>query len=112
MNRIEFTPKIKLARWDFAKGHCEYCMCKIIGGAEYHHEIPWEISRDSSYENCRCICTKCHRIVTSEKDAGDIAEVKRIERKAKGVTRPKQKIQSRGFKQFKSNTVDIRDERG
>ena len=97
MKRIEFSPKIKLARWDFSKGHCETCLCKIIGGAEYDHDIPWEISRDSSFENCRCLCKKCHRLKTSEKDAGDIAKVKRIERKAKGATRPKRAWPKRRF---------------
>lgn len=109
MQRIEFTPKIKLARWDFAKGRCETCHCKIMGGADYDHDIPWEISRDSSFENCRCLCKKCHRLKTSEKDAGDIAKVKRVEAKHIGAVRAKKKIQSRGFKQFKSNTKYVNE---
>jgi 5-methylcytosine-specific restriction endonuclease McrA len=110
MIRIEFTPKIKLARWDFANGHCEICHCKIIGGAEYDHDIPFEISQDSSFENCRCLCSKCHRIKTSKDDIPVIAKVKRIERKAKGITRPRQTIRQRNtFKKYVSNTKYVNE---
>lgn len=97
MKREEFTPKIKLARWEYTMGCCEICHCPIHGGAHYDHDIPWEISRDSSYENCRCLCPKCHRLKTKTQDAPDIAKVKRIERKAKGVTRSKYKWPKRKF---------------
>lgn len=97
MNREEFTAKIKLARWEEAHGTCEICYVKIIGGAEYDHNIPWEISRDSSFDNCRCLCPKCHRLKTKFHDIPAISKVKRIERKAKGITRSKHKWPRRAF---------------
>jgi hypothetical protein len=96
MRREEFTNKIKLARWDFAQGKCEgTCKLKIQGRPEYDHDIPWAISRDSSFENCRCLCKKCHRTKTSDDDMPTIAKVNRIEKKTKGVISPKQPMKSR-----------------
>jgi 5-methylcytosine-specific restriction protein A len=113
VKREEFTSSIKLARWEHCKGICEICKLKILGGADYDHDIPWYLTRDSTFENCRCVCKPCHRRKTSLDDLPTIAKTKRIERKAKGVTiTQRRKLQSRNtFKPSKSNTVDVKDDR-
>ncbi len=108
MKRDEFTPKIKLAAWDRCNGHCETCHAKIAGGAQYDHVIPCGLGGEATIDNCKCLCSKCHRLKTSTQDVPNIARAKRRERKAKGVTRSKQKITSRGFNQnYESNTKYI-----
>jgi 5-methylcytosine-specific restriction enzyme A len=102
-HRIEFTTKIKLAAFQRAKGRCEECRTRIIS-AEYDHRIAWAMGGESTLENCVCLCAKCHRLKTSSQDIPQIAKAKRREAKHIGATKPKQKIQSRGFGQFTTNT--------
>jgi 5-methylcytosine-specific restriction enzyme A len=102
----EFTAKIKLSAFDRANGRCEACSCRLVS-AEYHHRIPIAMGGESTLENAVCLCAKCHKISTSDKDIPAIAKAKRIERKHKGVTSPKRKMPSRGFRQHASNVKYI-----
>jgi 5-methylcytosine-specific restriction endonuclease McrA len=81
----EFADKVKLARFHHAGGRCESCSLKIIGVAEYDHEIPIGLGGESTLENCRCLCGKCHRLKTSSQDVPAIAKAKRRERAAAGA---------------------------
>ena len=49
-------------------------------------------------ENCRVLCSKCHRIKTSGEDVPRIAKTKRTKRKAVNAwPKASRPIQSRGF---------------
>lgn len=82
--RAEFSKKTKLARFEHAKGHCEDCGCKIIGSAEYDHVIEDTLTHDNSFENCRCLCKKCHSRKT-KKNRPQIDKTRRIYEKRAGV---------------------------
>lgn len=82
--RAEFSKKTKLARFEFAKGHCEECGCKIVGSAEYDHDKEDYIGGDNSFENCRVLCGKCHKRKT-RKNRPQIDKTRRIIEKRAGL---------------------------
>ena len=96
--RQEFSTKTKLAAFERAKGMCEVCGQKIIGRAEYDHALPDFFGGEPTLENCRCLCSKCHRLKTSTADVPRIAKTKRTKAKTVGANRPKRKIPSRPFR--------------
>jgi hypothetical protein len=64
-----FPAAVKRAAWKRCNGHCEGCTAPIAaGGFEYDHDICWELSRNSSLENCRVLCLACHRLKTAGED--------------------------------------------
>lgn len=85
MTRAEFTKATKLARFDHAKGHCETCGQRIVGVAEYDHAVPCAVGGDNSFENCRVMCKRCHRLKTSTIDVPQISKSVRIYEKRAGV---------------------------
>jgi len=103
MSRLEFTKKTKLAAWERAGGCCEICSMKIQYGAQYDHILPAGLGGGNELDNCQVACTKCHKIKTHGHDIPKIQKAKRNREKEMGVTKPKKKIQSRGFGQCESN---------
>ena len=103
MKRIEFTAKVKVAAFERSSGHCDECTARVIA-PEYDHRVPLAMGGESTLENCEVLCRACHRLKTSTQDIPRIAKTKRMKAKHRGAKRPKGKIQSRGFGQFKSNT--------
>lgn len=96
--RREFAAKVKIAAWERSGGHCEECLARIIARPEYDHILPDALGGEPTLENCKVLCSKCHRIKTSEEDVPRIAKTKRTKRKAIGAW-PKafRPLRSRGF---------------
>lgn len=96
--RREFAASVKLEAWNRSRGNCEQCLARIVGRPEYDHIIPDALGGEPTFENCQVLCSKCHRLKTSSEDVPRIAKTKRQQRKAIGAwSKPKRKIQSRGF---------------
>lgn len=96
--RREFPAKVKLAAWERSGGHCEGCLARIVGRAEYDHVLPDWLGGEPTAENCRVLCSKCHRLKTSTEDVPRIAKTKRLERKAIGAwPKSARPLRSRGF---------------
>lgn len=67
-DRRNFTRKVKVIAWRRCKGLCEGCGVPLVSGhIRYDHKNPWELSRDSSVDNCQIICDTCD----APKTAGD-----------------------------------------
>lgn len=92
--RAEFSKKTKLARFEFARGHCEECGSKIVGVAEYDHVIEDTLTHDNSFENCRCLCGKCHKRKT-KKNRPEIDKTRRIIEKRAGVRKSRRPFPQR-----------------
>jgi hypothetical protein len=93
MDPRHFSPKTKREAYKRSRGHCEKCTIELAtGNIIYDHVIPWEISYDSSLENCDVICKTCDRTKTFGKDIPIIAKIKRLYDRAIGIERPKQKL--------------------
>ena len=59
-DRRNFTRKVKVIAFQKAKGKCEGCTARLaLGHYTYDHKVPWELSRDSSVENCQVLCDNC-----------------------------------------------------
>lgn len=86
--RQNFTKSTKLARFEHAKGCCEDCGQRIVGVAEYDHAIADYIGGTSTFENCRCLCKKCHDRKTAV-DRPKIDKTRRIAEKRAGVRKSK-----------------------
>jgi 5-methylcytosine-specific restriction protein A len=105
--RAEFTKKTceqALDRCFDAKEddwRCEYCSQLFAKRRpEFHHHIPAALGGSNSLWNCRVICPPCHRIVTKLEDLPTITKMKAVLEKRAGLRRPKQKIQSAGFRKW------------
>lgn len=87
MDPRNFSTKTKRDAWKRCAGHCEKCTTKLTtGNIRYDHVIPWEISHDSSLENCQVLCLKsCDHKKTYEQDIPTIAKVRRIFDRAHGI---------------------------
>lgn len=97
MSRKEFTKSVKLAAWNRCNGICECCEMKITGRPEYDHELADGLGGDNSIDNCKVLCSKCHRAKTSNHDVPMIAKATRLKEKAAGIRKPKRKWPSRKF---------------
>lgn len=95
--RREFPPKVKLAAWERAGGHCEECLARIVARPEYDHVLPDWLGGEPSLENCKVLCSKCHRLKTSTEDVPRIAKTKRTQRKALNAWPKSRPLRSRGF---------------
>src|SRR6266852_9565439 len=78
-----FSAATKRAAFARSHGRCENSACRSPfpaggGGIEYDHIINWHLSRDSSLDNCQCLCTPCHLKKTAGYDIPTIAKVTRI----------------------------------
>lgn len=88
-NRRTFSAETKRLAWKRCNGHCEKCTAPVAAaGFQYDHIIPWEISRDSSLENCQVLCLADHRTKTSERDLPDIVHTRHVSDFHHGVTGP------------------------
>jgi hypothetical protein len=88
-----FSSKTKRLAWKRCAGHCEKCTCELTtGNIIYDHVIPWEISYDSSPENCCVTCKTCDASKTYGEDIPTIAKVHRIYDRAIGIERSGQKL--------------------
>ena len=86
MTSRTFSPKTKRAAFTRANGHCESCGRPFSPGAvEYDHIIAWELSQDSSLENCDALCPDCHLKKTAGYDIPVIAKCNRIADKRMGL---------------------------
>lgn len=96
--RKRFTAKDRARIFEAHGGKCYLCGGAIQAGDawELEHVIPWALTQDDSDENLRLAHTKCHKSKTKN-DVADIARAKRREAKHFGFSRPKKKLQSRGF---------------
>jgi 5-methylcytosine-specific restriction endonuclease McrA len=90
-NRAEFSKKTKAARFLHAGGCCEVCGQKITTGAEYDHAIEETLTHDNSFENCVCMCGRCHARKTKDRRP-EIDKTRRVTEKAMGLRKTK-----RGF---------------
>jgi 5-methylcytosine-specific restriction endonuclease McrA len=83
MSRIEFTRKVRAARWKHAGGECEKCHGPIRS-CHYDHDTPLWLGGESTFENCRVLCVLCHRDKTAL-EAPQRAKGDRIRDKAIGA---------------------------
>jgi hypothetical protein len=83
------------------------CNIPLAYGVEFDHYILEANSHDNSLENCRAVCIACHAWKTNNHDKQLAAKTLRQQDKNNGIVKPKQKIQSRGFKHQPSNTKYI-----
>lgn len=76
--RREFSPKIRLAAFERAKGHCEKCTAKLYTGKfHYDHDLPDAFGGEPTLENCRVLCIACHSEKTTKADVPAIAKSNR-----------------------------------
>lgn len=108
--RAEFSKATCIARFKHAKGCCETCGNEIVGGAEYDHAVPCAVGGTNDFDNCRCLCVRCHRIKTSKVDVPQIAKSVRIFEKRAGVrkTRPMPGSKRSGLRKRMDGTVERR----
>jgi 5-methylcytosine-specific restriction enzyme A len=97
--RREFPAKIKEAAYERAQGRCEECRAGFAGRVpEYDHILPDWLRGEPTLENCKVLCSKCHRLKTSGSDVPRIAKTKRTKRKAIGAwPKSHRPLRSRGF---------------
>lgn len=92
MDSRHFSRAIKRAAYTRSGGCCENSSCGIAlpagwGGIEYDHVIPWTISHDSSLDNCRMVCARCHLDKTLSADRPIINKNRRLRDAAIGIKR-------------------------
>ena len=108
MVRREFSKAVKLAAWKRAKGACERCTAKIIGGVEYHHEKEDTFGGEPVLENCVVLCITCHRGITGER-AKVVAKSNRVRNKFLGIKTKKSRSlmgsKASGWKRKMDGTV-------
>jgi 5-methylcytosine-specific restriction endonuclease McrA len=85
-DRREFPRKVKVIAFNRCHGTCEGPCGRplVTGHIIYDHRIPWEISRDSSVDNCQALCDICDGIKTPA-DQSTIAKSNRIRDKHIGA---------------------------
>lgn len=103
MTRLEFSVATKKAAWKRADGTCE-CGCgqpfdlnHPKGCPEYHHRIEAGMGGRNDIENCLCIRSDCHKVITAEESAPKMAKIRREDNRRRGTARKKKKIPYRRF---------------
>lgn len=86
------------------------CNSPLAKGVQFDHFILASEGGAASLENCRAVCLKCHSWKTRNIDTPKAAKIKRVRDKHLGIKRVKQKIQSRGFQSYPSNTKQLQDD--
>lgn len=109
MARKEFTKSTKRAALARSGGLCEAvgawynhapghrCNAPLSAGVNFDHIDLDANSKDNSLENCAAVCLPCHAFKTAKIDTPKAAKTLRQQDKAKGITRPKGNLQSKGF---------------
>lgn len=108
-NRAEFSKKTKRQALERSQLKCEAigamygldngvkCGVSLAFGVEFDHIVLAANGGDNSLDNCAAVCIKCHRFKTQHHDVPMAAKTVRVQDKARGITAPKPKLQSRGF---------------
>lgn len=99
--RREFSKQVKRQAFERANGLCEgkNCGAKLfVGKYAYDHVIPDALGGDPILDNCAILCKSCHAAKTQKSDVPTIAKAKRISNRHRGITTPRQKIKSAGFR--------------
>lgn len=88
------------------------CNAPLGYGVEFdHYPIPATERDSDGLENCVAVCKTCHSVKTRKFDIPVQAKVKRVNDKARGITRPKKAWPSRPFAQSTySNTRHVEEE--
>lgn len=108
MARTEFTKATKRAaltrsghkceaagpRYGFEEG--QRCNCNLSLGVQFDHDVPDGLGGDTSLENCRAVCIRCHSFKTRN-DVAQIAKMKRQQDRNNGIKKPGPKIKSAPF---------------
>lgn len=95
-SRAEFPASVKFARYEHAKGKCELCLKPIVTVAHYDHfPVAAALGGKGTFENCRCLCKRCHEQVTREHDVPAISKSKRILETRMGLRAPKRPFPKR-----------------
>ncbi len=103
--RREFPPKVMLAAYERAKGHCEGCGLPLtVGKINYDHRIPDAMGGKPTLENCDVLCLPCHGLKTRHADIPAIAKVKRLRLRQIGAKKPSA-WQSRWKRKINGQTV-------
>lgn len=89
------------SRYGYEDGH--RCNTPLAHGVEFDHYIPFELSRDSSLENARAICPRCHKFATPN-DIRTIRKSDRVRDKNNGTFKPS----PRGFRRPVGSKYDWR----
>lgn len=88
-DRRTFSADVKRAAWKRCNGRCEKCTAPIAaGGFQYDHDICWELSRNSSLENCSVLCLSCHRLKTFGEDIPAIVRTRHVSDFHHGISGP------------------------
>lgn len=86
--RREFSKKIKETAFARANGSCEGegCGARLtVGKYHYDHDLADDLGGEPVLENCRVLCTPCHKVKTRMHDMPLIAKGRRIRRREKGI---------------------------
>ncbi len=92
-----FRRAVKRAAYARSNGRCENPSCGIAlpagwGGINYDHIIGWAVSRDSSLDNCQCLCSGCHLWKTAQYDTPVAAKAMRLADAQIGIKRSGKKL--------------------
>lgn len=122
--RYEFSKETKREALKRSEGYCEAkgkryglafnvrCNAKLSYGVEFdHYPLPAYEKDSNVVENCMPVCKSCHKFATCNEDIPRASKEKRVSDKHLGIKRVKQKIQSRGFQSYLSNTKQLQDDR-
>lgn len=98
MSRREFPKQVKRDALKRAAKCCE--ACAVPFGVKFHfdHDIADGLGGEPTLENCKVLCHICHNEKTAKHDIPLIAKTKRISDKFNGISLPRAKIQSAGFR--------------
>jgi 5-methylcytosine-specific restriction protein A len=109
--RREFTKRIKLDRWQHAKGICEGCgvVLNASRGFHYDHVVPDALGGEATFENCNLLCTNCHGAKTGQQDIPAIAKSNRVRNRHLGIARKPTKF--RGWRKMNGEVVFANDRR-
>ena len=83
------------------------CSIPLGCGVEFDHYILWANSRDSSLDNCRAVCPRCHAYKSQKHDTPKAAKTVRQRDKNDGIKRNKQPFPGGRGSRFK-RTLDGR----
>lgn len=121
--RYEFSKEVKREALKRSGGLCEAigkrygyeeyhrCNRNLAMGVEFdHYPLPAYDKYSAELCNCVAACKRCNQYAANHEDKPRAAKEKRVSDKHLGIKKTKQKIPSRGFKSYPSNTRDINED--
>lgn len=111
----DFSKAVKRERLKMSGGMCEaegplygweegvFCLAPLGYGVEFDHFDLYANSRDSSLENCRAVCVKCHAFKTRTHDTPKAAKTVRQQDKHLGIRKPKHQWPKRTFRRAEAD---------